>query len=93
MLVFNPVVSYICCVLFNDAVGSSEYLMSSSSTKCFYNPYYLSVKYSQLLRSVPFFICSVYVPHFASVIHLIFIGSVVDVAYYSANDIKALCKA
>jgi hypothetical protein len=53
----------------------------------FYN---LSIKYTQLLRSVPFFICSVYVPHFASASHLIFIRFVVDVAYCSTNDIKAL---
>jgi len=80
MIVFNPIVYYIYCVLFNDAVSSSEYLMSSFSTKCLFNPDNLSIRYSQLLvRSVPFFISSLCMPHCASAIHLIFIVFVVVV--------------
>jgi len=80
MIVFNPIVYYIFCVLFNDAVHSSEYLMFSFSTKCLFNPDSLSIRYSQLfVRSVPMVISSMCIPHCASAIHLIFIIFVVDV--------------
>ena len=80
MILFNPIVYYIYCVLLNDAVSSSEYLMSSFSTKCLFNPDNLSIRYSLLLvRSVPFFISSLCMPHCASAIHLFYIVFVVDV--------------
>jgi hypothetical protein len=61
MIVFNPVVYYIYCVLFNDALHSSECLVSLLNAFLTDN---LAIRYSQLLvRSVLFFISSMCMPH------------------------------